>query len=92
VPTITTISYTRPGISAPVYLTTNITNPPWEIREMSISEKKTDDGDSIFYLQFGNVLPGSYEYKVRVGESGWVLDEKHPISEPSTCGELLQSL
>lgn len=71
-----TITFSRAGVKGPVYLTTQMSKPPWKLQAMSVREDKTSAGDLIFYQQFAGVPPGSYHYKVRIGDSEWVLDDK----------------
>ncbi|ORY11921.1 hypothetical protein BCR34DRAFT_601038 [Clohesyomyces aquaticus] len=70
-----TITFSQPGVQAPVYVVTSLSTPPWEILEMQVSEEKTGNGDLIFVRHFDNVADGDYQYKVRIGEGHWVVDE-----------------
>ena len=74
-PRVTNITYTRPGIVAPVYITTSISDPPWVLTKMSLSRRKTSNGDPVFYQQYENVTPGLYQYKIRIGEDEWIVDD-----------------
>ena len=41
-------------------------------------------GRRIFSRHFDNVKEGTYQYKVRIGESQWVLDESKDTGKDST--------
>jgi hypothetical protein len=69
------ITFTQPGIQPPVYVVTSLSNPPWETLELNVTNEKTDSGDLIFARQFENVDEGSYQYKIRIGDGYWVVDE-----------------
>ncbi|UPX21208.1 uncharacterized protein EKO05_0011402 [Ascochyta rabiei] len=70
-----TITFTQPGVQPPVYVVTSLSTPPWAPLELKPSEEKTPSGDMVFEHRFGNVAEGSYQYKIRIGEGHWVLDE-----------------
>jgi hypothetical protein len=74
-------------VAPPVYITTDMSNPPWELQEMQVSDVRTPSGDPEFYLQLHDVAAGTYQYKVRVGPD-WILDESNPTGE-LTCLKLL---
>jgi hypothetical protein len=69
------ITFTQPGVQPPVYVVTSLSNPPWETLELNVTNEKTDSGDLIFARQFENVDEGSYQYKIRIGDGYWVVDE-----------------
>lgn len=70
-----TITFTQPGVEPPVYVVTSLSTPPWAPLELKPSKEKTPSGDYIFKQKFGNVAEGSYQYKIRIGEGHWVIDE-----------------
>jgi len=70
-----TITFTQPGVQPPVYVVTSLSSPPWTTLELKPSEDKTPSGDFVFEQKFANVKEGSYQYKVRIGEGHWVVDE-----------------
>ncbi|KAF2714614.1 hypothetical protein K504DRAFT_366059, partial [Pleomassaria siparia CBS 279.74] len=70
-----TITFTQPGVQPPVYVVTSLSDPPWEPLELAVSEEKTDAGHHIFTRQFDHVAEGNYQYKIRIGEGHWVVDE-----------------
>ncbi|KAF3036804.1 hypothetical protein E8E12_005144 [Didymella heteroderae] len=70
-----TITFTQPGTQPPVYVVTSLSTPPWATLELKPSEEKTPSGDLVFEQKFGNVAEGSYQYKIRIGEGHWVVDE-----------------
>ncbi|KAJ4354853.1 hypothetical protein N0V95_003463 [Ascochyta clinopodiicola] len=69
------ITFTQPGVHPPVFVVTSLSTPPWEPLELKPSKEKTPSGDLIFEQKFGNVAEGSYQYKIRIGEGHWVVDE-----------------
>jgi hypothetical protein len=70
-----TITFTQPGVQPPVYVVTSLSSPPWVTLELKPSEDKTPSGDFVFEQKFANVSEGSYQYKIRIGEGHWVVDE-----------------
>jgi hypothetical protein len=60
---------------------TSVSTPPWSPLEMAVSDKKTESGDDIFELQLDNVAHGRYEYKIRIGDSDWTVDESKESSK-----------
>jgi len=95
-----TITFSRPGVQPPVFVVTSVSTPPWEVLEMAVSDKKTDSGDTIFHLQLDGVAHGRYEYKIRIGDSNWTIDESKETSKflpfriahgdrEATCHDLL---
>ncbi|PSN73972.1 hypothetical protein BS50DRAFT_480905 [Corynespora cassiicola Philippines] len=79
-----TITFTQHGVQPPVYLVTSASHPPWELLEMDASDDKTASGDTVFVRRLLDVPEGSYQYKVRIGDSHWVIDEaKETASDDS---------
>lgn len=70
-----TITFSQAGVQSPVYVVTSLSSPPWEILEMSVSDEQTTSGDLIFTKQFEDVAEGSYQYKIRIGDGHWFLDQ-----------------
>ncbi|KAL1655697.1 hypothetical protein SLS61_001720 [Didymella pomorum] len=70
-----TITFTQPGVQPPVYMVTSLSTPPWATLELKPIKEKTPSGDLVFEQKFGNVAEGSYQYKIRIGEGHWVVDE-----------------
>lgn len=70
-----TITFTQPGVQPPVYVVTSLSTPPWAPLELKPREEKTSSGDIVFEQKFANVTEGSYQYKIRIGEGHWVVDE-----------------
>ena len=68
-----TITFSQPGVQPPVYVTSSLSG--WTPLEMDIAHDKTPSGDFVFTKHFANVHEGSYQYKVRLGEDNWILDE-----------------
>lgn len=80
-----TITFTQHGVQPPVYLVTSASHPPWELLEMDASDDKTASGDTVFVRRLLDVPEGSYQYKVRIGDSHWVIDEAKETGMPDCC-------
>ena len=74
-----TISFSKPGTLPPVYVASTLTSPPWEPLEMSVGEDRTDAGDLVFHREYAGVEKGEYQYKFRLGEDCWTVDEGAPV-------------
>lgn len=70
-----TITFTQAEVEPPVYVVTSLSTPPWAPLELKPSKEKTSSGDYIFEQKFSNIAEGSYQYKIRIGEGHWVVDE-----------------
>ncbi|KAH6625685.1 hypothetical protein C7974DRAFT_377164 [Boeremia exigua] len=70
-----TITFTQPGVEPPVYVVTSLSTPPWAPLELALKKENTSSGDLVFEQKFANVAEGSYQYKIRIGEGHWVVDE-----------------
>ncbi|RAR11746.1 hypothetical protein DDE83_004473 [Stemphylium lycopersici] len=68
-----TIVFSRTGVQPPVYVTTSLSG--WAPLEMDAEEDETRPGNLIFTKTFKHVAQGSYQYKIRLGEHDWILDE-----------------
>jgi hypothetical protein len=68
-----TITFSQPGVQPPVYVTSSLSG--WTPLEMDVAHDKTPSGDLVFTKTFTNVHEGSYQYKVRLGQDNWILDE-----------------
>jgi hypothetical protein len=68
-----TITFSQPGVQPPVYVTTSLND--WTPVEMQPLQDQTASGDLVFSKEFKGVDEGSYQYKIRIGEDHWVLDE-----------------
>jgi hypothetical protein len=71
-----TITYSSAGLQPPVYITTSLSDPQWELLEMGCSEEPS--GEWEFYKTF-SAASGEYQYKFRLGPGDWwVCDESKP--------------
>ena len=71
-----TITYSSPGLQPPVYITTSLSEPQWDLLEMGCSESSS--GEWEFSKTFFAV-EGEYQYKFRLGPGDWwVCDESKP--------------
>ena len=75
----------------PVFITTSLTVPPWQLLEMSYDAGLSSiERMPVYVIDFENVAVGTYQYKFRIGGCGdsgyaggdaggdekcWVLDE-----------------
>nr|OQO18145.1 hypothetical protein B0A51_14737 [Rachicladosporium sp. CCFEE 5018] len=72
-----TINFSSPGLQPPVFITTSLSEPQWDILEMGVSEDR--EGNSEFTKIF-HVQPGEYQYKFRLGPGDWwVCDEEKEV-------------
>ena len=71
-----TITYSSPGLQPPVYITTSLSDPQWDLIEMECSEVPSGE------WEFSKGFPaakGEYQYKFRLGPGDWwVCDESKP--------------
>jgi hypothetical protein len=70
-----TITFSQTGVQPPVYVVTSMSEQPWEPLEMSVEEEQTASANLIFTRQFKDVAEGDHQYKIRVGDGHWVVDE-----------------
>ena len=68
-----TITFSQAGVEPPVYVVTSLSG--WTTLEMDIESERTSSGDLVFSKKFTDVDEGNYQYKIRIGEHHWVLDE-----------------
>ncbi|KAL9085462.1 MAG: hypothetical protein Q9165_007612 [Trypethelium subeluteriae] len=67
------ITYSKKGTQAPVYIATSLSSPPWEPVEMAY---ESNGEDLEFSKSFRDVEEGTHQYKFRLGPGNWwVLDE-----------------
>lgn len=66
-----TITYAKPGTLPPLFVAGSFSSPPWEPQELH----QDDEGSDSFSRTF-SVVPGTYQYKFRLGTGDWwVVDE-----------------
>ena len=71
-----TVTYSSPGLQPPVYITTSLSEPQWELLEMDC--RRTPNGEHEFAKTF-HAAEGEYQYKFRLGPGDWwVCDESKP--------------
>jgi hypothetical protein len=68
-----TITFSQGGVQPPVYVVSSLSG--WTTLEMTKEEDKTATGDFVFTKRFSGVAEGRYQYKIRIGDSHWVVDE-----------------
>jgi hypothetical protein len=69
-----TIKFSQPDVEDPVYVVTDMSTPPWEVLKMTDSGVKSESGDAIFVYEFDGVDDGTHQYKIRIGDNDWILD------------------
>jgi hypothetical protein len=67
-----TITFSQTGVQPPVYVTTSLSG--WTILEMDVEDKTASD-NIVFSKEFSDAPEGSHQYKIRIGEDHWILDE-----------------
>jgi hypothetical protein len=80
-----TITFSQTGVQPPVYVVTSLSEPPWETLEMNVEDEQTASGDLVFARHFDNVAEGNYQYKIRIGDGHWVVDESKDSGTYPTC-------
>jgi len=80
-PTPRMIKFSQPGVQPPVYLVGSFSSPPWETQEM---QHATKDGEYEFTKEIEVEAGQQYQYKIRIGESNWALNENDPKGMSST--------
>lgn len=70
------LSFSSPGLKAPVYIVTSLSQPQWHPVEMEYIQQA--DGELKFSKDF-EAEEGQYQYKFRLGPGDWwALDESKP--------------
>ena len=73
---IVSITFSKPGVQPPVYLAGSFSDPPWQLTLMQSTVGQ--DTEHHFRAEV-NVEEGrAYQYKFRVGEGDWILNEDSP--------------
>ncbi|KAL5119326.1 hypothetical protein ACEQ8H_002813 [Pleosporales sp. CAS-2024a] len=70
-----TITFSRTGVQPPVYVVTSLSEPPWLTLEMHVDQAPPPSTNLIFSRRFDNVAQGDYQYKIRIGDGQWVVDD-----------------
>lgn len=52
---------------------------------MRVSEEQTASANLIFARQFEGLVEGSHQYKIRIGDGNWVLDESKETGGLRCC-------
>lgn len=68
-----TITFSQAGVQPPVYVVTSLSG--WTTLELDVVKDSEASEDLVFKKDFPNVAEGDYQYKIRIGEGYWVLDE-----------------
>jgi hypothetical protein len=70
------ITYSSPGLQPPVYITTSLSDPQWDLLEMGCSESASGEWE---FTKTFSAAEGEYQYKFRLGPGDWwVCDESKP--------------
>lgn len=70
-----TITFARMGVRPPVYVVTSLSKPAWETLEMDAEAEQLASENFVFSRHFDTIAKGTYQYKIRIGEGHWVVDE-----------------
>lgn len=70
------IAFRKSGIRPPVYLAGTFSDPPWQPLEMDHALR--EDGEHDFKKEISGEPGSKIQYKFRIGEDWWVLDENTP--------------
>ncbi|KAK6441950.1 hypothetical protein LTR95_001810 [Oleoguttula sp. CCFEE 5521] len=71
------ITYSSPGLQPPVFITTSLSEPQWEVLEMGVGE---DSAGNFEFTKVFHARPGEYQYKFRLGPGDWwVCDEEKEV-------------
>jgi hypothetical protein len=68
-----TITFSQAGVQPPVYVTSSLSG--WTTLEMNVEEDKMASDNLVFSKEFIDVAEGDHQYKIRLGEDHWILDE-----------------
>jgi hypothetical protein len=68
-----TITFSQTGVQPPVYVTSSLSG--WTTLEMDVEEDRTASDNLVFSKEFSDVAGGDHQYKIRLGEDHWILDE-----------------
>ncbi|KAF2852727.1 hypothetical protein T440DRAFT_392489 [Plenodomus tracheiphilus IPT5] len=79
------IVFSQAGVRPPVYVTTSLSG--WTILEMDAEKAQEDSEELVFKKEFVDIAEGSHQYKIRIGQDHWVLDESTE-SVPDEHGNL----
>ncbi|CBX97486.1 hypothetical protein LEMA_P106170.1 [Plenodomus lingam JN3] len=79
------IVFSQPGVRPPVHVTTSLSG--WTVLEMDADKTQEDSDEFVFKKEFTDVAEGTYQYKIRIGDDHWVLDESTE-SAPDEHGNL----
>ncbi|KAF2819316.1 hypothetical protein CC86DRAFT_307416 [Ophiobolus disseminans] len=70
-----TITFSQAHVQPPVYVVTSLSEPPWETLEMEVDKEHQASGNLVFTRHFENAPQGDHQYKIRIGDGYWVVDE-----------------
>ncbi|KAI8942219.1 hypothetical protein NX059_000302 [Plenodomus lindquistii] len=85
-----TIIFSQAGVRPPVYVTTSLSG--WTVLEMDAEKAHQGSEDFVFKKNFADVAEGNHQYKIRIGEHHWVLDESTESGELSASSVWLSRL
>ncbi|KAF4124202.1 hypothetical protein GMORB2_5918 [Geosmithia morbida] len=81
--TTTTVTFHKPGTTPPVFLAGSFVSPSWkQPQEMSYVHERDSDGENVYiFSSTVHVAHGhDYQYKFRIGQGPWVLDETNHVA------------
>ncbi|KAN0095702.1 hypothetical protein V8E51_016413 [Hyaloscypha variabilis] len=71
-----TIRYSKPGSQPPIFLAGSFSDPAWHPQEMQYTTSEA--GENEFYKEVQVEEGSAYQYKFRIGEGEWMLNEDSP--------------
>ncbi|KAE9367435.1 hypothetical protein N431DRAFT_470868 [Stipitochalara longipes BDJ] len=71
-----TVRYSKPGSQPPIFLAGSFSDPAWHPQEMQYTTNEAGEHD--FYKEVQVEEGGAYQYKFRIGEGDWELNEDSP--------------
>lgn len=74
-----TITFRKAGVKPPVYLAGSFSEPQWEPQEMDCASNS--DGEYVYTSRILVVPERDYQFKFRIGDDWWILDERQPIGD-----------
>lgn len=72
------VTFLHSGLSPPIFIVSNFTNPPWDPHEMKYAQERVVDNSNptfvrvehMFWRRF-DIDPGVWKYKYRIGHNDW---------------------
>ena len=78
-----TVRYSKPGSQPPIFLAGSFSDPAWHPEEMQYTTSEAGEHD--FYKEVQVEEGSAYQYKFRIGEGEWMLNEDSPTGMYQIC-------